>query len=331
MKNKDTIILVAGGCGLIGSNFVKKILNKRYNIIVIDNLSSGYLDNLKKINNFSKNNKKVKFFNFDLNKKNQLEKVFKTYKIDYIFHFAAFSNVEMSIKNPKKVMNNNINSTKNLIYFVKKYGIKNFIFSSSASVYGNVNFRNNIKENHYTKPINPYGKSKLRCEKIIKKSFKRSNVNYCIFRYFNVVGKHLSNKISKRNNLNLFERIKHCVKFRKIFRIYGNNLNTYDGTPVRDYIHIDDVVSAHNECLSNKKNNFWNNVYNIGYNKGVSVLEIIVECKKIFKNKLRFKFVNGKVGIIQKSVANNKKFTNISDWSPKYSKIKKMIRSYFLK
>lgn len=330
MKKKDTSILITGGCGLIGSNFVKKIIKNNYHIIIIDNLSSGYLENLKKINLFSKNKKKIQFFKLDLNKKKNIEKIFINNSIDYIFHFAAFSNVEMSINNPNKILQNNINSTKNLIYYSKKYKIKNFIFSSSASVYGNVNFYKNIEENFSTNPINPYGKSKLKCENIIKKNFKNTNLNYCIFRYFNVVGKHLSNKIKKSKNLNLFEKINFCIKFKKIFEIHGSNLGTLDGTPVRDYIHIDDVVSAHNICLNNKRNKFWNNVYNIGYNKGISVLDIILECKKIFKEKLKYRFVDGKKGIIQKSIANNKKFTKISNWKPKYSKMRKMIRSYYV-
>jgi len=329
MKRNGTSILVTGGCGLIGSNFIKKIINKKYHIIIIDNLSSGYLENLKKINFFSKNKKKIQFFNLDLNKKKKIEKIFINNSIDYIFHFAAFSNVEMSINNPKQILQNNINSTKNLIYFSKKYKIKNFVFSSSASVYGNVNFSKNIDENLSTKPINPYGKSKLKCENIIKKNLKNTNLNYCIFRYFNVVGKHLSNKIKKRKNLNLFEKINFCIKSKKIFKIHGNNLNTLDGTPIRDYIHIDDVVSAHNICLTNKRNKFWNNVYNIGYNKGISVLDIILECKKIFKEKLKYRFIQGKKGIIEKSVANNRKFTKISNWKPKYSKMRGMIRSYY--
>jgi UDP-glucose 4-epimerase len=330
MNKKDTSILITGGCGLIGSNFVKKIINNRYNIIIIDNLSSGYLENLKKINFFSKNKNKIKFYNLDLSKKKDIEKVFVHNYIDYIFHFAAISNVEMSIKNPKKILQNNINSTKNLIYYSKKYQIKNFIFSSSAAVYGNVNFFENIKENFGTNPINPYGKSKLTCENIIKKNLKNTDMNYCIFRYFNVVGKHLSNKIIKSKNLNLFEKISFCIKSKKILEIYGSNLDTLDGTPVRDYIHIDDVIAAHKICLNNKKIKFWNNIYNIGYNKGISVLDIILECKKIFKEKLKYKFIDGKKGIIQKSIANNKKFTKISNWKPKYSKIKKMVRSYFV-
>ncbi len=330
MEKKNTSILVTGGCGLIGSNFVKKIYNQKKDIIVIDNLSSGYLDNLKKIERRSKIKKKIKFFNLDLNQKNKIEKIFKNNDIEYIFHFAAFSNTEMSLKNPKKIIQNNVNTTKNLIYLTRKYNVKNFIFSSSASVYGNVNFYKNIDERHKTKPINPYGKSKLMCEKIIKRYLNKKEFNFCIFRYFNVVGKHLSKRIKKKKNLNLFEKINFCVKFKKIFQIHGNNLKTPDGTPVRDYIHIDDIVSAHKICLNNKKNNFWNNVYNIGYNRGISVLEIILECRKIFKKKLRFRYVNGKIGIIQRSVANNKKFIRVSNWKPKYSKIKKMIKVYYL-
>ena len=167
------------------------------------------------------------------------------------------------------------------------------------------------------------------CEKIIIKNLNTAKTNYCIFRYFNVIGKHLSNEIKKRKNLNLFEKINFSVNYKKVFEIYGNNLNTPDGTPIRDYIHVDDLVNAHKICLNINKKFFWNKIYNIGYNKGISVLEIILECKKIFKKKLMFKYINGKNGIIKKSVANNKKFTTASNWKPKFSNISKLIRSYY--
>ena len=332
MKKNNPSILITGGCGLIGSNFVKKILNKKFHLIIIDDLSYGHSENLEKIFYFSKKKKKnIKFFKVNLINKQKLKTIFINNKIEYIFHFAAFSNVEMSIRNPNKIIKNNVESTKNLIFFAKKYNVKNFIFSSSASVYGNVNFDRNIKELDNTKPINPYGKSKLICEKIITNKSNAKTFNYCIFRYFNVVGKHLSKKIKKNNNLSLFEKINFCVREKKIFKIHGGDLNTKDGTPVRDYIHLEDLVTAHEICLTNKSKKFWNNIYNIGYNKGVSVLQVILACKKIFKKKLKFKYIEKKRGIIQKSIANNSKFIRATNWKPKYSKIEKMINSYFVK
>ena len=327
MNNKS--ILVTGGCGLIGSNFIKKLKSYNYDIVIIDNLSSGYIENLSKIKFFFKK-KNISFLKIDLNNKLKLEKVFRKHNFNYIFHFAAISNIQTSINNPKKILYNNLNTTKNLILLTKKYKVKYFVFSSSASVYGDVEFRGNLKETSSTKPISPYGESKLKCENLIKKNSVNLNYKFCIFRYFNVVGNHLSKKIIKKKNLNLFEKINYFIKKKKLFKIYGNNLKTSDGTPVRDFIHIDDIVSAHLLCLKKNKRNFWNNIYNIGYNNGITVYQIVMQVNKIFKNKLKFKFINKKKGEIEKSIANNQKLLKNTKWKPKFANINKMIKSYYI-
>tara|TARA_Y100000816_G_C26098678_1_gene581872 strand:+ start:1644 stop:2633 length:990 start_codon:yes stop_codon:yes gene_type:complete len=326
--NKDTDnILITGGCGFIGSNFVKKILNRNYNIYIIDNLSTGYKENKNQIVKLSK--KRIKFSENNLQNFSKIKKIFKKNKFKYIFHFAAFSNVEESLKNPKKFLKNNINSTHNLVKLAIDYKVKYFVFSSSASIYGNIKFGENIKENTKPNPINPYGKSKLKCENIIIENSKKYKFKFIIFRYFNVIGKHASYRVKKLNYLNLFENIKKSILEKKFFEIHGNNLSTSDGTPERDFIHVYDVVSAHFECLKNKKLSFWNNAYNIGYNKGTSVLKIVQQCKKIFGEKLKFKFVKKKRGVIERSIACNIKFKNKSKWKPKYFKIEKLVKSYF--
>ena len=225
-------------------------------------------------------------------------------------------------------MSNNVISTKNLAKLAVKYKVKYLIFSSTAAVYGNVKFIKSIRENQMTIPINPYGKSKLKCENIIIKISKKNNLKYTIFRYFNVVGNNISKKIIKKNNLNLFDKIKKSIDQKKVFKIYGKDLPTYDGTPERDYINIDDVVSAHMECLKLQKQNFWNNIYNIGYNKGNSVLKIVKEFKKIYKKKLRYMYVEKKIGIIERSIASNSKFKKRTGWRPKYFKVEKLIKKY---
>ncbi len=154
-------IIVSGGCGFIGSNFVKNIINLNYNIIIIDNLSNG---NIKNYKIFKKKNN-IFFFKINLKKKKYVKKIFKRFEVEYIFHFAALINVEESIKYPKTFLHNNVNSTENLLYFTKKYNVKYFIFSSSAAVYGNLDKKKNISENSKIKPINPYGYSKVICEK----------------------------------------------------------------------------------------------------------------------------------------------------------------------
>ena len=331
MKKKLENILITGGCGFIGSNFINKILYKDYNIVIIDNLSSGFIENLIYLKKKFKNKKKIHFFKINLENYQKTKEIFHKFEFKYIFHFAAYSSVEMSLKNPKKIYSNNINSTKNLINLAIICKVKYFVFSSSAAVYGNSKFEKYIMENSKTNPINPYGKSKLICENLIKRKFKNYKIKYAIFRYFNVVGRQLSNKVKKKKNLNLFETINETISNKKIFKIHGKKISTKDNTPVRDYIHVYDIVNAHIECLKVKNKSFWSNTYNIGYNKGTSVLDILNECKKIFGNKLRFKYISKKTGIIQKSVACNFKFRKKTKWSPKFDKVEKLIRSYYIK
>jgi UDP-glucose 4-epimerase len=329
--DKKKYILVTGGCGFIGSNFINKLIDHKKNVIILDNLSSGSKKNLALLKKKSnQRNSNLIFFKKNLCKKNEIYKIFEKFHIDYIFHFAAFSSVHESIKNPKKIMNNNILSTKNLIYCLKKFNVENLIFSSSASVYGNAVTNKGIKESNKLKPINPYGKSKLTCEKIILKELKKKKLKFCILRYFNVVGKNLSKSFEKKKNLNLFEKIRYYLKKNKIFSIHGKNLQTLDGTPVRDFISMSDLIAAHMECFKQKNSlKFWNKIYNVGINKGFSVLQVITNYNTLFKNKIRFNFIDKKIGEIDQSVANNKKFIRNSNWSPKDKTIKKLLNSFF--
>ena len=307
--NENIKILVTGGCGFIGSNFIDKLFKYKVDLVVIDNLSTGLKKNLDILKAKAKR-RKIKF--------------------DYIFHFAAYSSVKLSLENPNKVIKNNLISTKNLVFFTNKYKIRNFIFSSSASVYGNKKFKKNIKERSKLNPINAYGKSKLLCEQNIKIELEKKNSRYCIFRYFNVVGRHISNLVLKKKNLNLFDSIYFALKNRKIFFINGKNLKTIDGTPVRDFITINDIINAHLECLSQKKNNlFWNKIYNVGINKGLTVMQIINECNKIFNHKIKYKLINNNKGEIERSIADNSKFIKFSNWQPRFTKTNKIVKSFF--
>ncbi len=251
---KNTKILVTGGCGLIGSNFISKLLKYKFDIVVIDDLSTGLKKNLDILKKRAKKNKiNFFFYNYNLCNKKKLNYIFNNHRFDYIYHFAAYSSVKLSLENPVKVIRNNVVSTKNLIFYANKFRIKKFIFSSSASIYGNIRFNKNIKETSKLKPINAYGKSKLLCERVIKSKLNKSHSQYCILRYFNVVGRHISNLVIKKKNLNLFESIYFALKNKKTFYINGKKLKTIDGTPVRDFISISDIVNAHLECIWQKK------------------------------------------------------------------------------
>tara|TARA_B100001093_G_scaffold450654_1_gene457579 strand:+ start:633 stop:1622 length:990 start_codon:yes stop_codon:yes gene_type:complete len=328
MKQK---ILVTGCCGLIGSNFTNKLLDLNYDLVLIDNFSTGFKKNLNKIKKKAKFMKReIHFYKINLLNEQKLHNIFLEHEILIVFHFAAFSNVNYSKKNPKKFILNNVQSTEFLLKKLDFFNIKYFIFSSSAAVYGNAKFNQSITEKNTLNPISAYGKSKKICENKIIKYSKNYNLKYCIFRYFNVIGKDLGNNILKKKNLNLFENLALSKIYNKIINIYGKKLNTKDGTPVRDYITVEDLIDAHLVCLkklSMKK--FWNNIYNIGYNNGFSVLEVILEHNKIFKKKIRYKFLNSRKGEISRSVASNKKFLNVSNWKPKMINLKEIIIFFF--
>ena len=324
-------ILVTGSCGLIGSNFVSKLLNYDFDLVLIDNFSTGFKKNLINIKKKAKLKKKnIFFYEINLINKKQLKNIFLDHKIYIIFHFAAFSNVNESKKNPKKFFTNNVISTDNLLQNTELFKIKYFIFSSSAAVYGNTKFKTNIRENTFLKPISAYGKSKKISENNIIKYSKNNDLKYCILRYFNVVGKDLGNNFVKKKNFNLFEKLEHFKTRNKTIKIFGKNLKTYDGTPVRDFIFIDDLINAHLICLkkiNHKK--FWNDIYNVGYNKGYSVLDVILEHNKYFNNKIRYKLSNMRKGEIVRSVANTNKFLKKTNWRPKMNNLKKIIISFF--
>ncbi len=277
MKNLNKKILITGGAGYIGQNLVSYFLKKKCKISVIDNLSTsrGVNKNLKKFINFYKidltNDKKVEFF-------------FKKKNFDLIIHLAAFSGVQEFNKNVLKSFNNNVLATKNIIIFGFKNPNTKLIFSSSAAVYGKV-ARNKISENYPCNPANFYGLSKLACENIINNLLKNKNNNYAILRYFNVVGSVVNFRIKKKVNA-LFDIVSDSVKRKKYkININGKNFNTKDGTPERDFIHIEDLCKIHEKTYKNlSKNN--KITLNCGSGTRHSVLDVI----KAFEKKIGRKF-----------------------------------------
>ena len=234
IRNKNNI-LITGGAGYIGSHITEELVKEKKNkIFIFDNLSTGY----KKLIN-----KKAYFIKGDIKNFNKLSKVIRQNNINSIIHLAALLNVKKAEKNKKKYFINNILGTKNLIKACKGSLVKNIIFSSSCSVYGNV--KGSVKE---TKKLNPqgyYGFTKQEGEKIIKKFSQKLNYNYGILRYFNVVGASSSKKIGEidKSNDHLFKNIAiEYFKKKPRVKIYGNNFNTVDGTCVRDYMHVSDIA-----------------------------------------------------------------------------------------
>ena len=267
-------VLIVGGAGYIGQNLVNCFLDDKYQIYVIDNLSTSAFIN-KRIK------KKISFYKIDLSVTNKAKLFFKNKNFDLIIHLAAFSGVQEFNKNVLKSFNNNVLATRNLVRFAFEKQNTKLIFSSSAAVYGKVS-KEKISETNVCNPVNYYGLSKLACENIINYGLQNKKNNYAILRYFNVVGSIVDFKIKKKVN-SLFDIISKKINKKKYkININGNNLDTKDGTPERDFIHISDLCKIHKKTydyLSKNKGI----VLNCGSGLKYSVLEVVKAIEKKIK------------------------------------------------
>ena len=235
MKN----ILVTGGAGYIGSHAVAELLDSGYSVVVIDSLENGFMQLV---------DKRAKFYHGNVQDNNTMDKIFNENKIDAVMHFAGYIKVPESVVEPNKYYMNNTYTVMCLLESMKKNNIKNIVFSSTAAVYGDVKEPEPVDENHSKDPINPYGMSKLMSERIIIDCAVACGFNYSIFRYFNVGGAHEKHNIGQmgEGTTALIPLILKAAKgtIPKL-SIYGNDFDTKDGTGVRDYIHVVDLVKAH--------------------------------------------------------------------------------------
>ncbi len=324
--NKKLIknICVTGGAGYIGAHFVNKLnLNKKFNIYVLDNFQQGKKNIIK--------NKKINYYNIDLKNKNKLNKFFKLKKIDLVVHFAALASVPDSVKNPADYYANNIIGGLNLLEAMIKNNINKIIFSSSASVYGEPKSKF-IKENHPKNPTNPYGYTKLVFENFLIDYHKAYGLNSISFRYFCAAGVDELQTIGEYHNPETHIiplLIETALGVRKKFYVYGHDFPTKDGTGIRDYIHVNDLAEAH--ILAIKKLQIKNmcEFYNLGINKGYSVLDLIKTTEKITNKKIEYEFVNRRPGDPSQLIANSSLAYKKLGWKPKYKNIEQIIKTTF--
>ncbi|MDR0674749.1 MAG: UDP-glucose 4-epimerase GalE [Mycoplasmataceae bacterium] len=308
-------ILITGGAGYIGSVIVEHFV-KKHTIVILDDLST----NKKRIVN-----KNATLINGSILNERLLNKIFARYQFNLVIHLAAKTVVSESMKKPNKYYQHNVIGTKNILKYMKKYGCEKIIFSSSAAVYGNSK-QNFIQEKTPKKPCNPYGKTKLLAEKLIE----QAGINYVILRFFNVSGASNSLKFGmmKKTPTLLIPAINRLISENKKPIIYGNQYDTKDGTCVRDYVHIEDIVSA---CILSvsllKKND--SGIYNLGSGKGYSVLEITKLACKINNVKFEYSLKNNRPGDPSTLIASIEKARKELHWKPKYS-ISQMIKSDYL-
>lgn len=285
-------ILLTGGLGYIGSHISVELILAGHKIFIIDNFSNSNNEVLLKIKKITQ--KKFFFQKVDLLNKIALIKFFKKKKIDLVIHLAGSKSVEESENNLIKYYNNNIVSSLNLFDAMNKNNVKNIIFSSSATVYGYPKTVP-IKENHIKKPYNTYGFTKSIIEELIIHMGKKNLLNYVILRYFNPVGFHKSGILTEKPKgipTNLFPYILEIISGKLNFlKIYGKNYNTIDGSPARDYIHIEDLVNAHivsiNLFKKRQKTSF---IFNIGTGISTTVLDVVNAIKKYSNISIKYKF-----------------------------------------
>ena len=308
--------LVTGGAGYIGSTVSNFLLDLGHEVTIIDNLSTGSKKNIPK---------KAKFYKADISDNIRIQKIFLTDKYDVVFHFAAFINNEESIRYPKKYYENNF--LKGKIFFENciKNKINRFIYSSTAAVYGNKNKRVNEKDD--LKPMSPYPRSKLKLENYLNR--KKKNISCIILRYFNVAGsdKKLRCGFNVKNDYNLILNLcTSSIKNRK-FVINGNNYKTKDGTPIRDFIHVEDLAKIHLLAANFiiKKKIF--KIFNCGYGYGFSVKEIFQKFNSITKNKISYKIGKRRKSDIVISISNPNKLIKYTQWKPKQNNLTHVLKS----
>jgi UDP-glucose 4-epimerase len=319
-------ILITGGNGYIGTHIVLKFNQyEHYKIIIVDNLSNSKLEKYEYIRKYSKFPNNLKFYIFNLLDYEKTYNLLKDNKIDLVIHLAGLKAVGESINNPLSYYDNNLNSTMNLLKIMTELNIKNIIFSSSATVYGNT------KPPYYETSItglnitNPYGKTKYFQEEILNDLYNSdNNWNIVILRYFNPIG-HLYPEFKDDPGQipnNLFPYILKVYEGKlNILNIFGSDYDTIDGTCERDFIHVDDLATAHYACSNHILNNYRIGLktYNVGTGRPVSVLELIHKFEEVNNTKINYTFTDRRDGDIPVSYADTSLIYKEIGWKTTYS------------
>ncbi|MDR1327369.1 MAG: UDP-glucose 4-epimerase GalE, partial [Heliobacteriaceae bacterium] len=274
-------ILITGGAGYIGSHTVINFLDAGCDIVIFDNLETGHVqtvETLQKLGNAG-------FVKGDLRNPQDIEKVFNEYKIDAVIHFAAFSLVEESVRNPAKYYRNNVGGTLNLLDTMLKFGVKKIVFSSTCATYGEPVYTP-IDEKHPQNPVNPYGASKLAIEQIMRDYDAAYGLKSIRLRYFNVAGADSLSRIGEWHEPET-HLIPNILKSTpdKVFKIFGDDYDTADGTCVRDYVNVEDLAQAHRLAYLYLEKVNKSDVFNLGTENGDSVKQVFEACEKVLDKK----------------------------------------------
>lgn len=314
------MILVTGGAGYIGSVVVKLLIENGYEVVVYDNLSRGY---------FSAVDKRAVFIKGDMADKNLFSEVFKKYPIEAVLHFAAYIEAGESVKYPTLFFDNNVKNCINLLNVICENNCRKIIFSSSAAVYGEP-LSIPIKENHPLLPINPYGETKRFIEELLLTYERYCGLKFISLRYFNVAGAYENLGEDHRPETHLIPLIvKAALGKERIFKIYGDDYPTRDGTCIRDYIHIYDLADAHILALKKLLQEEESKVYNLGSENGYSVKEVFETACEVIGKEIPYEIGERRPGDVPISIASSQKIKKELGWKRAKDDLKVIIQDTY--
>lgn len=313
-------VLVTGGAGYIGSHMVEKLIENSIEVVVFDNLSYGHKEAVVS---------KAKLIVGDLGDIECVTKLFDKYKFDAVFHFAAFISMAESVENPKVYFRNNVFCGQNLLDVMVQFNVKKLIFSSTAGVYGNPKYLP-IAEEHECNPTNPYGESKLMIERILHWYDQAYGLKSVSLRYFNAAGANLNGNNGEDHDPETHIiplAIKTAMGENSTFEIYGYDYPTKDGTCVRDYVHVIDLVEAHLLALDKLSQQEKSITYNIGTQTSFTNKEVVEMVKKVSGVDFSIEMSNKRPGDAVELVASSEKIKKELGWEPKYSDLETIVKT----
>lgn len=311
-------VLVCGGAGYIGSHMVRRLANDGHDPVVFDNLSTGHRESVPG----------VEFFQGDLLCKDQLVQVFEGHRFDAVMHFCAKSLVGESMQEPYAYYENNVTGTLNLLATMRGAGVDRLVFSSTAAVFGYPQ-ADRIDETHPTRPINPYGASKLMVEAILADAARAYGLRSVALRYFNAAGASPDGGIGESHEpeSHLIPNMLRAAGTGKALKVFGNDYDTPDGTCVRDYVHVDDLADAHLRAVAFMADNPGAHAFNLGNGLGFSVLGMIQAASRIVGEAIPYEIAPRREGDPGRLVAASDKARERLGWQPRYTSIDDIIET----
>ena len=312
-------VLVTGGAGYIGSHTVAELLKQGEDVIILDNLEKGHKEAVLG----------GKFVRADLRSIEQVREVFRENDIEAVIHFAAYIEVGESVADPLKYYNNNVISSLNLLTVMQENGVKKIVFSSTAATYG-IPESIPIKETDKTVPINPYGETKLAVEKILKWADNAYGIKHAVLRYFNACGAHISGAIGEAHSpeSHLIPIILQVAQGKRDeIKLFGSDYDTFDGTCVRDYVHVSDLAQAHVLALKHLRNGAQSDIFNLGNGKGFSNRQVVEVAREVTGKPIKAVDAPRRPGDPATLVASSEKAMNVLGWKPEFADLNKIVET----